>query len=68
MFYGGTALYSVYNNLIYGRTCSLCNVHIFQAKSLGHGFAGALYLVNPSSLFKFDALSKIGPKGSFDEA
>ena len=34
-----------------------------QAKSLGHGISGTLYLINPVSLFKYDAVSKIDRKG-----
>ena len=43
---------------------SLCILFLpsLQAKSLGHGITGALYLINPVSLFKFDAVSKISHK------
>ena len=38
-------------------------VSFVQAKSLGHGISGTLYLINPISLFKYDAVSKIDRKG-----
>ena len=34
-----------------------------QAKSLGHGIRGTLYLINPVSLFKYSAISRIDRKG-----
>lgn len=34
-----------------------------RAKSLGQGVLGTLYLINPLSLFRFDALRKIDGKG-----
>ena len=42
-----------------------CKVFVshLQAKSLGHGISGTLYLINPVSLFKYDAVSKIDRKG-----
>lgn len=36
-----------------------------QAKSLGHGLSGTLYLINPVSLFKYDAVSRMERKGEF---
>lgn len=36
-----------------------------QAKSLGHGFKAALQLINPVSLFRFDAVSKISKTGEY---
>ena len=41
----------------------LFDLFILQAKSLGHGISGTLYLINPVSLFKYDAVSKIDRKG-----
>ena len=38
-------------------------MYFLQAKSLGHGISGTLYLVNPVSLFKYDAVSRIDRKG-----
>ena len=34
-----------------------------QAKSLGHGFKAALELINPVSLFRFDAVRRITETG-----
>ena len=34
-----------------------------RARSLGHGMLGTLHLINPLSLFRFRALSKINSKG-----
>ena len=39
--------------------------YCLQASSLGHGIKGALYLVNPLSLFKFSAVSRISQKGNY---
>lgn len=36
-----------------------------RARSLGQGMLSALYLLNPVSLFRFDALSKIADKGIY---
>ena len=44
---------------------TLCHHSITQAKSFGSGLTGTLYLINPISLFRYSAVTRISMKGQF---